>query len=33
MARARNAASGGRVRIEAQVLDVRKDEETPSLVA
>ena len=33
MARARNTAGGGRLRIEAETLDVRKDEETPQLVA
>jgi hypothetical protein len=33
MARARNTAGGGRLRIEAETLDVRKDEEPPQLVA
>lgn len=33
MARARNAAGGGRIRIEAEMLDVRKDDEAPELVA
>jgi len=33
MARARNTAGGGRLRIEAETLDVRKDEEAPQLVA
>jgi hypothetical protein len=33
MARARNAAGGGRLRIEAETLDVRKDEDAPQLVA
>jgi hypothetical protein len=33
MARARNAAGGGRLRIEAEAVDVRKDEEVPQLVA
>ena len=33
MARARNAAGGGRIRIEAEMLDVRKDDDAPELVA
>jgi hypothetical protein len=33
MARARSTAGGGRLRIEAETLDVRKDEEVPPLVA
>ena len=33
MARARSAADGGRLRIEAETLDVRKDDQVPKLVA
>lgn len=33
MARARSAAGGGRIRIEAELLDVRKDDDAPDLVA
>lgn len=33
MARARSAAGGGRIRIEAEILDVRKDDDEPDLVA
>jgi len=33
MARARNAAGGGRLRIEAEALDVRKGDDVPKLVA
>ena len=33
MARARNAVGGGRIRIEAEMLDVRKDDDAPELVA
>ena len=33
MARARNAAGGGRIRIEAETLDLRKDDDEPDLVA
>src|SRR6266508_5639835 len=33
MARPRTAPAGARLRIEAETLDVRKDEETPDLVA
>ena len=33
MARARNAAGGGRIRVETEMLDVRKDDDTPELVA
>ena len=33
MARARNTSGGGRIRIEAEMLDVRKDDDAPDLVA
>ncbi len=33
MARARSAAGGGRIRIEAEMLDVRKEDDAPDLVA